>query len=155
LYGDLQRVQLDLRPADDAMDDDGNDDDDTTSSSSQRTTRRAYLHPPDLLCAPAVVALFPHEGNLHQFVSGDRGAAVLDVLIPPYDEDDDRDCTYFEILPLEQHEKEDTNDEDDAMDTTRTNTTGALRSMMGGPCRVAPCSADDFSCLGGTYAKWT
>jgi hypothetical protein len=133
------------------------DDDDTTSSSSQRTTRTAYLHPPDLLCAPAVVALFPHEGNLHQFVSGDHGAAVLDVLIPPYDEDDDRDCTYFEILPLEQqHEKED-NDEDDATDTTRTvNTTGgALRTVTGGPCRVAPCSADDFICLGGTYAKWT
>jgi PCO_ADO len=85
----------------------------------------------DRLQAPDLATLFPYDGNLHQFVSGPHGAAVLDVLIPPYN-DNDRDCTYYKILPPH----------------TMAST---------GPCRVAPCPMDDnFSCMSGIYrnAKW-
>lgn len=86
--------------------------------------REAFLHPPDRLQAPDVTVLFPFQGNLHEFMSGADGAAVLDVLVPPYN-DDDRDCTYYEI------------------------------HGGPGMCRVVPCPVDDsFSCLKGTYAKW-
>jgi len=45
--------------------------------------------------APEVAVLYPFEGNVHEFVAGPNGAAVLDVLLPPYDIDHDRDCTFF------------------------------------------------------------
>jgi len=41
-----------------------------------------------------VATLFPLKGNMHEFKAGREGAAVLDVLMPPYD-DDERECTYF------------------------------------------------------------
>ena len=49
----------------------------------------------DILSAPNVTCLYPHEGNFHSFVAGPEGAAVLDVLLPPYD-DGERDCTFYE-----------------------------------------------------------
>jgi PCO_ADO len=177
LYGELQRVRLDLSP-DEHVDDDNsksfrrNHSRTTRSHITTATTnnhnnvrrrRAAFLHPPDLLRAPDLAALFPHDGNLHQFVSGRHGAAVLDVLIPPYDEDNWRDCTYYEVLPLEEEEEqqEDEDDDDDAMDIVDDSapaTTTLSSSTEGGirrPCWVAPCSVDEnFTCLGGTYAKW-
>jgi PCO_ADO len=191
LYGELQRVRLDLSHSPDEHVDD--DDNDTTSKPPQRnhsktgspahsnnqhhrshtstttttndTVRRrraAFLHPPDLLRAPDLAALFPHDGNLHQFVAGRHGAAVLDVLIPPYDEDNWRDCTYYEVLPLEEEQQQkDDDDDDDAMDimdnsvaaTTSSDEQGGIQVRR--PCWVAPCSVDEnFTCLGGTYAKW-
>ncbi len=44
-----------------------------------------------------VTCLSPREGNCHTFVAGPRGA-ILDVLFPPYDDndDDDRGFTYYE-----------------------------------------------------------
>lgn len=107
LYGDLERVRLDLHP-----------------TKQPGTRREAFLHATDVLQAPDVTVLFPLEGNLHQFVSGAHGAAVLDVLVPPYN-DDDRDCTYYNV------------------------------QGGPGPCHVLPCPMDDnFSCLTGTYDKW-
>ena len=51
----------------------------------------------DSLQAPDFAILFPYEGNLHEFVAGPTGAAVLDVLLPPYDVDGRRDCTFYEV----------------------------------------------------------
>jgi hypothetical protein len=42
-----------------------------------------------------VTCLYPREGNCHAFVAGPR-SAVLDILFPPYGDDDDRGCTYYE-----------------------------------------------------------
>ena len=53
----------------------------------------------DHLQAPDVTALYPFEGQLHEFQAGPNGAAVLDVLLPPYDESHDRDCTFYHIRP--------------------------------------------------------
>jgi PCO_ADO len=54
----------------------------------------------DHLHAPDCAVLYPYKGNLHQFVAGPYGAAVLDVLLPPYDVHDHRDCTFYEIRNL-------------------------------------------------------
>ena len=45
------------------------------------------------LRAPSTATLAPREGNVHAFAAGERGAAVLDVIVPPYD--DERECTYY------------------------------------------------------------
>lgn len=73
------------------------------SSSSNRSmtyskpnARRALKTETEVLCAPAVTMLYPYEGNLHEFKAGPYGAAVLDVLLPPYD-GYERDCTFYSI----------------------------------------------------------
>lgn len=103
LYGDLERHSLDLARE--------------NNTPSSRTnwfgswfsrlesyfhklpdgSKQAYKNHVDHLQAPAVTMLFPYEGNLHEFVAGPNGAAVLDVLLPPYDNVQNRDCTFYEI----------------------------------------------------------
>jgi len=60
-------------------------------------TKIAFKNTVDFLQAPDVAALYPYEGNLHEFVAGPHGAAVLDVLLPPYDNAQERDCTFYKI----------------------------------------------------------
>jgi PCO_ADO len=60
-------------------------------------SRRAYKNAIKHLHAPDVSLLFPYKGNLHEFYAGPNGAAVLDILLPPYDVDHDRDCTFYDI----------------------------------------------------------
>jgi len=63
-------------------------------------SKLAYKNHVDHLEAPDVTMLYPFEGNLHEFVAGPNGAAVLDVLLPPYANDEDRDCTFYTIHEL-------------------------------------------------------
>mmetsp|Transcript_8729 Transcript_8729/g.22278 ORF Transcript_8729/g.22278 Transcript_8729/m.22278 type:complete len:223 (+) Transcript_8729:40-708(+) len=59
---------------------------------------RAKRHPVDVISAPAeTVALFPRLRNLHEFVAGVDGAVILDVIVPPYN-DDTRLCTYYDVV---------------------------------------------------------
>lgn len=46
--------------------------------------------------------LSPHRDNLHQISAVDGPAAFLDILAPPYDPDDGRDCHYYKLLPPTQ-----------------------------------------------------
>lgn len=55
-----------------------------------------YENDAKMLYAPQVTELYPRRGNLHEFTAGPEGAAILDVLIPPYDFYEDRDCTFYE-----------------------------------------------------------
>jgi hypothetical protein len=115
LYGDLQRRSLDLvRGEEDAMSIDASMDKKRTSwlggwlnrmdSVKRRLpkgSKQALKNDDvDYLRAPAVTVLYPYEGNLHEFIAGPDGAAVLDVLLPPYDNTRNRDCTFYEIQEL-------------------------------------------------------
>ena len=48
--------------------------------------------------ADGPTALFPSVNNVHEFQAGAGGACVLDVIVPPYDEDSGRACHYFEAV---------------------------------------------------------
>lgn len=56
--------------------------------------------------------LSPDRDNLHQIDAVDGPTAFMDILAPPYDPDDGRDCHYYKVLPgaevtdMEQKEKE-------------------------------------------------
>ena len=50
--------------------------------------------------ADGPAALYPSVNNVHEFRAGDAGAVVLDVIVPPYDEDSGRDCHYFEAAAI-------------------------------------------------------
>eukprot|EP00934_Nitzschia_sp_Nitz4_P007261 Nitzschia sp. Nitz4//scaffold19_size178191//114740//116048//NITZ4_001992-RA/size178191-processed-gene-0.26-mRNA-1//1//CDS//3329540726//7251//frame0 len=113
LYGDLQRVSLDLAREETSGDMDIDRCGDATRVAKDPTqeleawrrrmpkgTKLAYKNHVDYLQAPGVTVLYPFEGNLHEFVAGPQGAAVLDVLLPPYDNEQNRDCTFYTIQDL-------------------------------------------------------
>ena len=50
--------------------------------------------------ADGPAALFPSVNNVHEFRAGADGACVLDVIVPPYDEDSGRACHYFEAAAI-------------------------------------------------------
>jgi len=68
-------------------------------------SKLAYKNKIDRLEAPDVTMLYPYEGNLHEFVAGPYGAAVLDVLLPPYDNEHERDCTFYTIHDITRGRK--------------------------------------------------
>ena len=117
LYGDLQRKSLDLAREQPSQKDEPEVDTKRSSSwipwtrSGKRRrdsdipkgTKLAYRNRVDNLRAPDCTILFPYEGNLHEFVAGPHGAAVLDVLLPPYDHQHHRDCTFFNISECLDH----------------------------------------------------
>ena len=46
--------------------------------------------------APATMVLRPNNGNIHTFTADEtEGCAILDVISPPYDGDEGRDCHYY------------------------------------------------------------
>ncbi len=104
LYGDLQRKSLDLAREQPDEEPETRSWIPWTRSGKRRRdsdvpkgSKLAYRNRVDNLRAPDCTILFPFEGNLHEFVAGPHGAAVLDVLLPPYDHQHHRDCTFFEI----------------------------------------------------------
>lgn len=94
-------------------------------------SKLAYRNRVDNLRAPDCTILFPFEGNLHEFVAGPHGAAVLDVLLPPYDHQHHRDCTFYEISECSPLEK---------MDSHRDK---VWITPTGQP--------EDFHCISGSY----
>jgi plant cysteine oxidase len=160
LYGDLHRLHLDL-PRDNNSNinninsnqervtskvswnqwkelwhcpaTDGKEQSDSRQSCQLLTVKRAFQHKVDFLQAPDVTCLYPFEGNLHEFIAGPNGAAVLDVLLPPYDADDERDCTFYEI-----HETTETKNKNESND--------------GMECWIVPTGQpEDFHCISGHY----
>jgi hypothetical protein len=105
--------------------------------------RRAVRRGVDHLRAPQTTILFPFEGNLHEFVAGPGGAAVLDVLLPPYDAQHHRDCTFYYIGDdVEEKIDGDAMQVDDDGD----------RWGGGTPCWIVPTGQpEDFHCISGRY----
>lgn len=141
LYGELERHSLDLARMDE--DDHGGKsgrrswignffgrEHNSTQQALPKGSKRAFKNRVDHLQAPQVTALFPYEGNLHEFVAGPHGAAVLDVLLPPYDNTQNRDCTFYEIREMDPGRKPSGKE----------------------PCYVVPTGQpEDFHCISGRY----
>lgn len=92
--------------------------------------------PVNILSAPHVTCLYPKEGNCHAFVAGPYGAAVLDILFPPYDDGDGRDCTFYEA--------------------TEDMSASENRERKDQEFRLTPIKQPDhFHCLSGAYGRFT
>jgi len=140
IYGDIQRLSLDLpRTTSNRSWLPWNNNHSTQSwSPSDGTQRLAFKNHVDHLQAPECTVLYPFEGNLHEFVAGPNGAALLDVLLPPYDMDHNRDCTFYYIRDLD-HEEQDRLDHEGP-------------KHEGTPCWIVPTGQpEDFHCISGTY----
>ncbi len=130
-------------------DDDGDDDD-----------GRPTAAPTFVITAPNVTCLYPREGNCHAFVAGPCGAAVLDVLFPPYDDDgNDGGCTYYETKVAGDTEEEEEEEEDD--DAAAANDINGSYERQKPLLRRPPLillspidQPDDFDCLGGSYGRF-
>lgn len=147
LYGSLQRLSLDLSRnqdhdyAGEDMHEERENQHSAWSMSWTGTkvqenralppgTLRAYKNRTDFLQAPDCAVLYPFEGNLHEFIAGPDGAAVLDVLFPPYDEHE-RDCTFYHIVE----------NKDEMSDSSGRE-----------PCWIVPTGQpEDFHCISGCY----
>lgn len=150
VYGDLKRISLDLardgevgshsatsariphlgrwlRHVSSSEDEDGMD-------TMPAGGKLAFKNKVDHLHAPACSVLYPYEGNLHEFEAGPNGAAMLDVLLPPYDVDHHRDCTFYEIHHASDNEKPE------------------KHHSHGEPCWIVPTGQpEDFHCISGRY----
>ncbi|KAG7354108.1 cysteine oxidase/2-aminoethanethiol dioxygenase domain containing protein [Nitzschia inconspicua] len=164
LYGDLIRLSLDLARPEEAgayfeKEERKHQPSDGQSSSSwfpygwfgrnhnnlhhihnnlPKGSKAAFKNEIDHLQAPDVTVLYPYEGNLHEFVAGPQGAAVLDVLLPPYDNVQNRDCTFYNIQSLWNGKS---NPEDSP---------SSFRKKE--PCFIVPTGQpENFHCISGYY----
>lgn len=106
-------------------------------------SKRAFKNHIDRLQAPDVTVLYPFEGNLHEFVAGPEGAAVLDVLVPPYDHVNNRDCTFYYIQDIDK--------------SLSSSSAWAKSSLAVGksPCYIVPTGQpEDFHCISGQYGPF-
>lgn len=95
LYGSLHVRSCDLVPASDvaALSEP------TNGASAAPAPLLARMCADEEICAPHTTELLPDCGNLHEFVAGDAiGCAIFDILTPPYEPDDGRDCTYYRVV---------------------------------------------------------
>ncbi|KAL9185463.1 hypothetical protein ACHAXT_003240 [Thalassiosira profunda] len=92
---------------------------------------------PATISAPSVTCLYPYEGNCHSFVAGPQGAAVLDILLPPYDAEEDRDCTFYE-----------------AHEDGRPSKARKLNEEDGAYTLTPIHQPEDFHCLSGSYGRF-
>jgi hypothetical protein len=105
-------------------------------------SKAAFKNEIDHLQAPEVTVLYPYEGNLHEFVAGPHGAAVLDVLLPPYDNVRNRDCTFYNIHNL-------TNGSNNSSYHNNNNDVTFPKKE---PCFIVPTGQpENFHCISGQY----
>ncbi|NP_001008634.1 2-aminoethanethiol (cysteamine) dioxygenase a [Danio rerio] len=62
------------------------------------------------LSGPCVLS--PFKDNLHEIDAVDGAAAFLDILAPPYDPDDGRDCHYYRVLQTAGKKSEQSGDDE-------------------------------------------
>jgi PCO_ADO len=103
--------------------------------------RRAGEH----LQAGDVGCLYPYEGNLHEFTAGPDGAAILDILLPPYDADGNRDCTFYETHEMKPADRDNEQHGATLPIIPKDNGVNEL-------CLIVPTGQpEDFHCISGRY----
>lgn len=81
--------------------------------------------------APCSVSLTAARGNFHSLAAGEDGAALLDVITPPYELSKNRACTYYSVLPEVGQSEE-------------------VEDVLGSECELIPIDAPrDFRVIGG------
>jgi hypothetical protein len=116
----------------------------------------AFKNKVDHLQAPDVTVLYPFEGNLHEFVAGPNGAAVLDVLLPPYDNARNRDCTFYDIHDVATTTSWSLSNRQLLSTSTTTvdgnNNHNKTSSNNKEPCFIVPTGQpENFHCISGQY----
>ena len=116
-------------------------------------TKLAYRNAMDTLEAPNVASLYPYEGNLHEFVAGPYGAAVLDVLLPPYDDERKRDCTFYHITEIPAVSNKATRrGRHRRGKTANTKSHHPQQQQQREPCLIVPTGQpENFHCISGRY----
>ncbi len=111
-----------------------------------RGSIHVYENPLRELSSSEITELYPTKGNVHEFTAGRNGAAVLDVLVPPYDVDNERDCTFYkEDLNLHVPQLPRTDDEGGVTGNVQFDTTRRRKWLV-------PISQPDwFHCISGKY----
>ena len=130
-----------------------NSSDDTETSTAAATLSKDGMSriPVETFMAPQCTVLYPHQGNLHEFVAGPNGAAVLDVLLPPYSADHHRDCTFYDVVECDHRDKDGYRDGTDKAVTTETNN-GDRDDYVSRSCWIVPTERpEDFHCVSGQY----
>ncbi len=102
------------------------------------------------------------RGKLHAIVAGPCGAAVLDVLFPPYYDDDyDGGCMYYETKVARDTEEEEEEEEEDDDGAAAANDINGCNERQKPLLRRPPLillspidQPDDFDCLGGSYGRF-
>uniref|UniRef100_K3W9Z9 Cysteine dioxygenase n=1 Tax=Globisporangium ultimum (strain ATCC 200006 / CBS 805.95 / DAOM BR144) TaxID=431595 RepID=K3W9Z9_GLOUD len=102
LYGNLHVKACDLVPEKDAG---ALVRENFSSKSPSESLRLARMCTNQEIAAPYTTELLPDRGNLHEFVAGDGvGCAIFDILTPPYEPDEGRDCTYYRFVGPATHD---------------------------------------------------
>ncbi|CAI8006065.1 2-aminoethanethiol dioxygenase [Geodia barretti] len=50
--------------------------------------------------------LYPEQGNIHQIQAGEEAVAFIDILAPPYNPKEGRDCNYYEKMETKEDDKQ-------------------------------------------------
>lgn len=110
-------------------------------------SKLARQNQPNVILASDVKMLFPHVGNLHEFTAGEQGTAILDVLLPPYEYEEDRDCTFYREEPINSYT---------AVPSGHTNTSiSGVDGEEEDYCWLIPIPQPaDFQCTGGCYLNY-
>jgi hypothetical protein len=148
LYGDLKRISLDLLPENN--NNNNNNNNNTLPQHYPAGTKRARPQRVDYLQAPDCVVLYPMQGNVHEFHAGSDGAAVLDVLLPPYNAQD-RDCTFYTIDKTNQDDVNHNNMDDVNMDNNDDNHNNDDNDPSLFYYIVPTGQPEDFHCISGQY----
>lgn len=106
LYGNLHVKSCDIVPLKDAVALIDQHFPSTGAPTPAALPRIARMYTNQVIAAPYTTELLPDRGNLHEFVAGDAiGCAIFDILTPPYEPDEGRDCTYYRFVgPAKQDE---------------------------------------------------
>lgn len=87
--------------------------------------------------------LTPVQDNLHQIDAVDGPAAFLDILAPPYNPDDGRDCHYYKVLQTVAEEETDGKSNKEQL--------GEEKGKEGGTWLLEIPQPEDFWCGGEQY----